>query len=454
MLLGVLLGVVAGRAEARAPLEVEAVRFGGEGQILLLGSGSSSEGRAADPGGRVLVPAVPGDGRAIHPAAYVSGSRPSLSVLVRTDGALPPGTSLTLTGYETGSSEVVATTSCSGTVTGRTDEIIGFRLRLIRPCEGVANRRLTLEWRVRIDAAPEQTVGRTEHQLFVTLGPPRGEGMGPGGGINWVRLDRLTALADARSTPFDVVGRLGPILTAPNLYALRAGLGSPGIDGEPFAVLDGGRADCRTLSLLLQRSLELLGVEGADVRFVFPRTGTWDGLSTSLPDGYAQDAEVPIDLFGTRESGVLYYYDGGPNRYQACCVWRGFDPRGGQVVTQWWIGGKGRYEATDFDVLMAVTQPNRLGAQRQVYVDPYSDERDLLDDGPVPYPDLPDVWGSSEREAVEAVRAAGYVKMEVVRRRTWMWWLHNRARGCRATTTLAGRPASPHERVVIEVYTS
>lgn len=459
-----LLGFLAGASANAIPSEVRdevtscrfrvgSVEFAGEGRIVLLEAADESRMMFADRGAVVSPARWSVAGSTGSPVAYVGGSTPRLIVTVAVKGCLPVGTRLELLGTRDRDGVSPLTTTSMVESSGMPDETLTFEVSTRSPLAvEIAHSRLDIHWTIRVDEGQPFALGSSSNRLMTTWGPPFGAGLGTDGGVSVRRLEYLTRLAAGRRLPIDIVAAVGTALTAPRLYELRRGLSDPSIRNEPFAVLDGIQADCRTLSTLMEQSLGLLGVPGARVMYVFPRTGTWRGLSSDVPEG-SQQAEIRVDLLGNTDIGALYFEDeNGPNRFQACCVWSGNDPYRGQPVEQWWMGGRGRYEATDFDVLMEVSQPNRRGTSRQYYVADLTYEREALHHGPIPYPDLPEVWGRSVDAATSAIRDAGYDSVIIVTRRTWFPWLAGRARRCYAPDTLPGWPASPRASIILEVY--
>ena len=105
-------------------------------------------------------------------------------------------------------------------------------------------------------------------------------------------------------------------------------------------------------------SLDLLGVTGSEVRFVFARHNNWTGLWNSSDDWYdntVSEWRDPSDV-GTR----LGYISGSWNNYEGCCFY----------AAKWWMGGLGDSRSSAYDVLLRVTQPNTSGTgQHQAYAD-------------------------------------------------------------------------------------
>ncbi len=448
----------------KSSLELVSIGFVGEGRNPLLATSTSGtdalSGPFAEPGSRLLENPAWVAGTRSDPVSYVSGSQPRLLVRLRSQAGQPAGHVLELAGNGTTGADTFHAGPTRFTATGESgqDWTLELPLKGLR-LQGVDRLPLSIQWQARTigeEGQPAHSLGESSTLCLVTWSAPAGEALGVSGAVSAVRLDYLTNLAAGRHEPIEIVTTLGSALTHPSRYKLESSfnLGSRHAR-DPFSLLDGGQADCRTLSVLMKQALDLLGVPGAEVRFVYPRTGSWDGLSSSLAD-QSQRRMFKVDLFGNQEEGTLVYDDHGPNRYQACCVWTGIHPSSRQEVTQWWMGGKGTFVATDFDVLMHATGVLRSdpAQSRQLFLDDLTYPRQVFDNGPVPFPSLPSAFRSTVKETRQALLKAGYRHVVVVERDTWIPWMAGRVLACYPLGVVDGMPVSPHRTIIIEVARS
>ena len=168
------------------------------------------------------------------------------------------------------------------------------------------------------------------------------------------RVLALTTIADSQTSASDVADVLGPDLTGSDRFS-----GANSIYGDDpidvWDILDDGTdADCGSLSTLMKVSLELLGVGGAEVRFVYSRHESWSGLWSTNP--YFSCMEKRVSGENDTRLGFLAP---GWNNYEGCCHYDG----------KWWMGGAGSSESSDYDVLMHWTQPNTSANHHQAYHD-------------------------------------------------------------------------------------
>ncbi|MGD0342480.1 MAG: hypothetical protein ABSA76_12320 [Bacteroidales bacterium] len=92
-------------------------------------------------------------------------------------------------------------------------------------------------------------------------------------------------------------------------------------------------ADCATLSALMKKCMDVLGVPGAQVCFVFARHASWANLCSTNKDAN--------EMVGGAKLG---YNNGGWNFYEGCCY----------VGGKWWMGGLGSSKNSAYDVLIEV----------------------------------------------------------------------------------------------------
>jgi len=167
------------------------------------------------------------------------------------------------------------------------------------------------------------------------------------------RFAFLADLAEGKASVSDIGDVLGPDLTGPARFDIRTYL--PGTTA--WRVIDENKdADCGSICTAMKLSLDLLGLSGAEVRYVYPQYDDWAGL-WSTSSNWRTNAE---NRDGTEYTRLGFY--NGPtqwNNYEGCCFFDG----------KWWLGGPGESRTSAYEVLMAVTYPNTNGNCRQAYVD-------------------------------------------------------------------------------------
>jgi hypothetical protein len=113
-----------------------------------------------------------------------------------------------------------------------------------------------------------------------------------------------------------------------------------------WEVMDGVAADCGTLSSLMKNELEMLGVIGSEVRFVFPRHVNWDSLYSTSPASSAHDG-AGHDLIMWLGGAMMH----GGNKYEGCCHFR----------SKYWMGGTGQWKPSAYLVFKFCIGDNKDG---------------------------------------------------------------------------------------------
>ena len=179
------------------------------------------------------------------------------------------------------------------------------------------------------------------HRIYVTYASPTG------GVATEKRMRWSTLKATGKNSPGDIADAIGP-------HAVRSAIfGSNFNLANPWTAL-ATNGDCGTLSTLMKRALEILGVTGAEIRFVYARHSSWTNLWT-----YSTTSNERSFFFGHK----LGFISGGWNNYEGTCFFN----------SKWWMGGAGTYRSTPLGVLLRWTLPNNNSVdQRQVWDDDHT----------------------------------------------------------------------------------
>jgi len=113
---------------------------------------------------------------------------------------------------------------------------------------------------------------------------------------------------------------------------------------------EGKKADCGSVSWLMKKCMDLLGIGGAEVRYVRACHRDWSHLWSTTPL-HTENEPHPI-LQGVR----LIMWFGGPNSfnwYEGCCYFK----------KKWWMGGFGIYKDSAREVLHHCCDPSIDGIQ-------------------------------------------------------------------------------------------
>jgi hypothetical protein len=105
----------------------------------------------------------------------------------------------------------------------------------------------------------------------------------------------------------------------------------------------------------MKHELDLLGLIGAEVRFVYARHENWIGLSSTNSLANEKDAlenELYI-WFGSESIDPDQIILDQKNRYEGCCVFNG----------KWWMGGFGYAKDNAGQVWWTVVSPNQDGSR-------------------------------------------------------------------------------------------
>ena len=205
----------------------------------------------------------------------------------------------------------------------------------------IRDRTMVLQWEVSTDGTGYQPAGTSSHQVFVLYDQPLNQA---NNSPTARRIKYAANLADNQSTIMtiaqpiadDAMGRF-------NAYYYYKGEAA-------WNVLTRS-ADCGSDSWLMANAMHVLGVP-AEVRYVYPRTGSWTGL-------WRYDDDTTGQTLGYVERtwfwSTFYFYEG--------CTYVSDG-----VTQRYYMGGyDGEYKASAYDVLMYVTAPNTASGTHQAY---------------------------------------------------------------------------------------
>jgi len=322
-------------------VQLASVAWSGSGQVVMWKQGADSwqNDSYGDRGDRTIPTGLEnpvwldsnGDGDAVdasdinEPIAFVRNSSPVLRATlsglpstpvsvraVSTDPAMP----LVFTGYAdpgAGSSLNLATSQTVGSA--------------------IQSRDLTLRWEIAANGSDYAYVGSSTHSIFVLYGQP----LDPENNSPTARRIAYGAgLAAGESWVLNIADKIAQnAMRRFFLYRVYSG-------EDAWNVLR-YRADCGSNAWLMHNALHMLGAP-AEVRYVFPVTGSWNGLW-----GY-QPEHRPLGFVGPGMFGTLTMTF---NWYQGCC----YVTDGASV--RYYLGGwNGLYKPSAYDVLLTVSGPN------------------------------------------------------------------------------------------------
>ena len=214
--------------------------------------------------------------------------------------------------------------------------------------KAIDNTNIILTWQVSTDSGANwKPLITTTNQLFITAATPIGAG------VTVKRMAKATIDASNQSTDEGIGNAMGPIVSGMKLLN-RTYLDGGGLSSE-WGALDPDDdgltgADCATVSKLMKSELELLGVTGAQVKYIYARHASWNGLAQDAPAGaeIEQLNTIPFSPANPTERGLIMwirFY----NNYEACCLFKG----------KYWMGNFGESRTKAVDVLSATTDyPN------------------------------------------------------------------------------------------------
>jgi hypothetical protein len=242
-----------------------------------------------------------------------------------------------------------STTFCEKDV----NDISGGQITVVLPwndsvewADNVANGNHQTEWGISQDGGSNYfTITSLNHPLFLTYGGPL-DGQRP----TAKRVFECVKIADGKATEQEIVNVIGPDAVGSNRF-----------DGDnsifdnmttAWEIMDGKDADCGSLSTLMKYELDLLGVPGAFVYFVYARHKSWVGLSSTSPGAREENSSnVPLDFWVA--GGDM----GGLNKYEGCCKFVG------DGSEQWWAGGTGTAFNSAYEIWQDMTGDNLDGLQ-------------------------------------------------------------------------------------------
>jgi outer membrane protein OmpA-like peptidoglycan-associated protein len=267
----------------------------------------------------------------------------SLIADITVNSGLPSGKSFDLIGSGINSNDTSFT--MTGITSAGADQVVNITADASLP-NYVSPLFRYIVWKVRAGGKERLAGFSGPHRIYVTYTTPTG-------GVTEKRMKWSCEVADWRDTPAGIADDIGPEATSHSHFLLsNYNLTNP---WTALAV----KGDCGTLSTLMKQSLDILGVTGAEVRFVYPRHSDWTNLWS------IQELQNERDAHGN----WLIFISGGPNNYEGTCFFN----------SKWWMGGAGDFRWTALGVLKEWTWPNNSSTgQRQVWRNNQST--------PVPYP--------------------------------------------------------------------
>ena len=212
----------------------------------------------------------------------------------------------------------------------------------------------TISWTAKAYSGSENVtkdVQDTEHEVYVLWDTPVIDDE-----PTRHRVDQLTTWASQQADVSSISNGIGTNTAgASSVNGLHfngslSAFGNPPYYKNVWAPLDGTNgADCITLCTLMKSAMDMIGVTGSEVWFVFPRHASWTGLASQ--NSFASEYRD-----SNNSNTVLLY--GAQNNFEACCKFQGV----------YWMGGEnGQTENTALAVLYnCVGQPNN---NQQYYKD-------------------------------------------------------------------------------------
>lgn len=277
-----------------------------------------------------------------NPITHTKNTKLTINVTVRVS---PAGLAFDLIG--TGANYM--TFEKTGNTSSGADQTLSITANVNLP-DHIATLSNEISWKIKlIDPLNiEIDLGKSgPHKIYLTYGTPSGSV------VTEKRMNWCVSLANGKVSDTDIADSIGP--EAVNASHFGHDFFSL---SNPWPVL-GSNGDCGTLSTLMKKGLELLGVLGAEVRFVYPCHEDWSHLWSIYTNASERNLE-----------GIkLGFMAPSWNNYEGTCFFK----------EKWWMGGAGTYQDSAYEVLRYWTLPNNDPAQkRQVW------ENDTVT--PVPYP--------------------------------------------------------------------
>jgi hypothetical protein len=325
------------KATASFGAKVKTVAFGGSGQITLWKQGATpwqqddyaATGVTAIPKG-VAAPVwkdlnLDGDaadaGEVYEPVAFVSGGSATLKTVFAATGSIAGSLKFSATGSIGGQAVTFngAGTLLKGSITVSLTSATSLSSTIF-------SGEVPLAWRISYDAGktyfPLQT---TTHQLFVTAADPVKAGGLAAQDVTAKRVAYAAGLANGKSGILDIADAVASDAQG-HFNALEHHIGA-----DAWNVLVNG-GDCASGSFLQKNALNELGL-GAEVRYVFARHASWDGLWSTA------DSALETNPDNTDKKLVFVKGDALNNYEAACFVTDGTSRR-------YYLGGFGGQSAT------------------------------------------------------------------------------------------------------------
>jgi hypothetical protein len=244
--------------------------------------------------------------------------------------------------------------------------------------------------------------GLQPHVVFLTYGIPKTQ---PevhyyGTKATAKRMAFVVLAAQGQTDPNTIAYILGPNATGKARFDPLFGMDKLPPVGQgkdyrmfPWSLLDNenkNKADCQTLAHLMKYQLDLLGIIGSEVRYVYARNQSWEGI-WNIKTG---ENETMFD-FNLMKTLALGYTDAsalGINYFEGCCYFN----------EKWWMGGDGFPLNSAYDVLMFQTWENKANTAHQCWSEKLNE--------PVQYPNffiIPDVVGKQKTDALDLINMMG-----------------------------------------------
>ncbi|MBI4024987.1 MAG: hypothetical protein HY360_08390, partial [Verrucomicrobia bacterium] len=217
-------------------------------------------------------PDWPGHQNNPNPTCYNKASRPALTdvrlKITPNIGSNTVAVALKIEAALLGGVGGMGDYNWTGNITGASFTVPVSLLQSGALPDSVGNGTFLFNWSLSLNGGAGFTpIGHTENPLFIVYDTPVGAPTNTRLGY-WCTRPNVKGAAIAAA----VIAGVGPNATAEARFDLQYKW------PNEWKVLDGHPADCGTLARLMRSSLNLLGVLGSQVRYVYPRHSTWTGL--------------------------------------------------------------------------------------------------------------------------------------------------------------------------------
>lgn len=325
-------------------VKLKSVNYGGSGEHTLRKDGAnwSDDSYTSDGNTNIVDPVwvdtnLDGTADISEPVCYTKASSPSLTAVIH----VSPTTDISSVSAKLKATSANAALSYSNDVSLSSGDNEYNSLTTTNSLWNyITNSTVSLSWYISLDDGKSyQPIGQSVNSVFVVYNTPSGL-------ITAKRANWCTTLAAGHDTLDGIGNAIGPDATSGNRFnADNSVYGDP--ITWPWSVMDGTNADCGTLSWLMKYELDCLGATNVEVKFVYPRHASWNGLSSGAPPGgYEQQGTNKLVIWVAGGSGA------GRNRYEGCCVFQ----------SKWWMGGIGSATNSAYSVLRYMADPNDSGS--------------------------------------------------------------------------------------------